>query len=178
MEIIKELFVHWKLDIWANVLELVGFIISIGSLIIALFVKSEITQLKQSYIFDKRINEHLKALNQYASDLNTFLNDYNLNKNLIRTEIGKCQSELEDLIWKLGRRKGLKIKSLSKFIKRRKNKPFINHVLTTTPISDYFSLPFTRFYQTTYNDIWIIYNDLREVITQVENFKKNKTKSL
>jgi hypothetical protein len=178
MEIIKELFVDWKLDTWANVLGILGFALTIGTIIIALYVKSEVAQIKQSYIFDKRINDHLKALNQYASDLNTFLNDYNLNKHLIRTEIGRCQSELEDLMWKLGNRKSWKTKTLIKFIKKRKNKPFINHVTTTTPILDYLTIPFTRFYRTTYDDTWIIYNNLREVITQVENFKKNKTKSL
>jgi len=178
MEILKELFIEWKLDTWANVLEVVGFILTIGSIVIALHVKSEVAQLKQSYIFDKRINDHLKALNQHASDLNTFLNDYNLNKHLIITEIGKCQSELEDLMWKLGNRKGWKTKTLIKFIKKRKNKPFINYVNSTSPILDYLTVPFTRLYRTTYNDTWIIYNNLREVITQVENLKKNKTKSL
>lgn len=178
MEIIKELFLEWKLDTWANVLEVVGFLLTIGSIIIALHVKSQVAQLKQSYIFDKRINEHLKALNQYASDLNTFLNDYNQNRHLIRTEIGKCQSELEDLNWKLGNRKGWKTKTLIKFIKKRKSKPFINYTATTYPILTYLAVPFTRLYRTTYDDTWKIYNNLREVITQVENFKKNKTKSL
>lgn len=178
MEIIKELFVEWKLETWANILEVAGFILTIGSILIALHVKSQVAQLKQSYIFDKRINDHLKALNQHASDLNTFLNDYNSNKHLIRTEIGKCQSELEDLIWKLGNRKSWKTKTLINFIKKRKNKPFTDYAISASPIKDYLTIPFTRLYRTTYNDTWKIYNNLREVITQVENLKKNKTKSL
>jgi hypothetical protein len=84
MELLKELFIEWKLDIWANVLEVVGFLFTVVSVLIALRVKSEVTQLKQSYIFDKRINEHLKALNHFATNLNTFLNDYNSNKHLIK----------------------------------------------------------------------------------------------
>jgi hypothetical protein len=178
METLYELFVKWQLDTWANVLEVVGFLFTIISLLVALRVKSEVTQLKQSYIFDKRIKDHLKALNQHASDLNTFLNNYNVNKHLIRTEIGKCQSELEDLLWKLGNRKGFKTRRLTRFIKGRKNKPFIDQVNNDSPISDYLKRPFTRLVQSTYNDTWVIYNDLREVITQVENFKKNKDKSL
>lgn len=178
METLKELFIEWKLETWANVLEIVGFVASIISVLIAFRVKSEVIQLKQSYIFDKRINDHLKALNQFASDLNTFLNNYNSNKHLIRTEIGRCQSELEDLTWKLGSSKSKKTKKLIELIKKRKEKPFIDYLPSQNPIMDYLKTPFTRIYQTTYNDTWKIYNNLREIITQVENFKKNKNKSL
>ncbi len=167
MELLKELFTEWKLDTWANVLEVVGFLFTVVSVLIALRVKSEVTQLKQSYIFDKRINEHLKALNQFASDLNTFLNDYNSNKHLIRTEIGRCQSELEDLKWKLGNNKSWKTRMLIRFIKNRKNKPLVNYTVPTNPILDYLKTPLTRMYKSTYDDIWKIYNNLREVITQV-----------
>ena len=94
---IKKLFTDWDLNTWANVLGIVGFGITILSLIVALVVKSELTKLKMSYIFDKRIKSHLKALTETTTTINQFLNDYVNNINPIKTELRKSISELQEV---------------------------------------------------------------------------------
>lgn len=178
IEILKELFVDWKLQTWAEILEIISAIVAITSLIISLYIKSDVTKLKTSYIFDKRIKDHLKELTQMASNLSIFLNDYDNNRDLIKTEIGRCQSELEDLKWKIGFRQNLKIRRLIIFIKGRKVKTFSKRILGQSEIYIFLMKPINRIYITTIDDIWIIYNQLHEVIRQVDNFKKNKNKSL
>tara|TARA_B110001469_G_scaffold127556_1_gene148967 strand:- start:8654 stop:8983 length:330 start_codon:yes stop_codon:yes gene_type:complete len=99
---IEKLFKNWELDTWANVLEIVGFIITIISLVVALFVNSELSKLKLSYIFDTRIKGQLKSLRNVAGNLNKLTNEYDVNRNEIKTELRKCTSELNDLKDKLG----------------------------------------------------------------------------
>lgn len=108
----EKLFVEGSLETWANVLEVVGFIFAVSSFIISLFIKSEINKLKTQYIFDKRIKEHIKNLQSLESKLSSCLNDYDNNKENIRTELTNCQSELEDLYIKLGFWQSLKSRRL------------------------------------------------------------------
>lgn len=175
---LEKLFTDWDLDTWANVLEVAGFIMATCAFIIGLFIKNEIVRLKTSYIFKARINEHIKQLSQSASDINNLLNDYDNNKSIIRTELSKCQSELEDLIPKLGYFQGQKSRNLVRFIESRKNKPFVNRDITMTPLKYFFSKYPNRIIKTTYDDTWIVYNKLMEVVRQIENIKKNRAKSV
>lgn len=178
-ELIKNLFTDWKLDTWANVLEIVGFGITIFSLVVALIVKSELTKLKMSYIFDKRIKSHLKNLTKTTTKINQFLNDYANNINSIKTELRKSISELEDMKSKLGFWESWKSKKLIYFIKRRLSKSFdYNEKVKKSPFWNYVSKHPIRLYKTTKNDVYLIHEKLHEVISQVENIKENKNKSL
>ena len=121
---LEKLFKNWELDTWANVLEIFGFIITIISLIVSLFVKSELSKLKLSYIFDTRIKGHLKAIRNVAGNLNKLTNDYDVNRDEIKTELRICISELNDLKDKLGYWEKKKSKRLISFINQRLEKPF------------------------------------------------------
>lgn len=175
---IEKLFTDWELDTWANVLEIVGFGITIISLIVALFVKSELTRLKLSYIFDNRIKEHSKSLKKTASALNRLYDEYDTNRDLIKTELRVCLSELQDLKSKLGFWKSLKSRFLIYFIKRRLTKPFEKKEQNENYLLDFLTKYPKRIYKTTYDDNWLIYSKLYGVIRQIENIKRNKDKSL
>lgn len=178
MDILHKLFWQWDLETWANVLEVVGFLFAIGTFMISLFLKSEINKLKTSYIFDKTIKNQIEKLKNSASLISQFLNDYDNNRHAIRSEFATCVSDLEDLIKKVGYRQGWKSKRLLSFIKSRRDKPFVPKITQAHPLLYYVSKYPKRIYQTTYDDIWIVYNSLIEVIRQMENIKINKAKSL
>jgi hypothetical protein len=176
--LIHKLFKEWDLETWANVLEVVGFTLALGTFFISLFLRSEINKLKASYIFDKTIKRQIEKLQASASQINQYLNDYDNNRHSIRTEFSNCIADLQDLEAKLGYWEGCKTRKLIRFIKRRRKRPL-------APKSHYSSLFYfyiikypNRFYQTTYDDVWIVYNGLHEVIRQMENIKLNKSKSL
>jgi len=177
-QITKELFTEWQLDTWANILEIVGFGITIISLIIALFVKSELTRLKLSYIFDNRIKDHSKALKKITSGLNRLFDEYDTNRDLIKSELSICVSELQDMRGKLGFWKGLKTRFLIFFIRRRLTKKFeLKKENENTFLAFILKYP-NRIYKTTYEDNWLIYCKLNAIIRQIDNIKKNKDKSL
>ncbi len=176
MSITNDKFLGWQLDTWANILEVIGFLMSIAGILISLFIKSEISRLKTSYIFEKRITAHIKKLESHAGQLNSFLNDYDANRSAIKTEISVCETELTDLLSKVGYLQGRKTRRLIRFIKRRKKRPFIAYSPGSSSALIYFSKHVTRIYETSYNDIWVIYNSLLEVITQMKNFKLNQAK--
>jgi hypothetical protein len=176
--LVEKLFKNWELDTWANVLELVGFGITIFSLIITVFVKSELTKLKLSYIFDNRIKQHTKLLKKSASKLNSFFDDYDNNRDSIKAEFNICISELEDLTTKLGFWQGLKCRYLIFRIKRRLARKFTTKSDDSNPLLEYLLKYPQRIYKTTYDDNWIIYCKLHGIIRQIENIKRNKEKSL
>jgi len=178
LDIYKKLFFKWDLETWANVLEIVGFCFSIGAFIIGLFIKSEINKLKTSYIFNKRIKKHIENLKNSASAINQYLNDYDNNRHTTRTEFANCVSELEDLITKLGFRQSLKSRKLLLFLKNRRSRPFDVKQVRNSSFLFYITKYPKRFYQTSYDDVWNVYDRLIEIIRQLENLKQNKDKSV
>ena len=175
---LKKLFIEWDLGTWADILGVTGFAFSMGTFILGLFIKSEINKLKTSYIFDKRIKKHIENLKKSASEFNQFLNDYDNNRHPIRTEFGNCLSELQDLTPKIGFRQGWKSRKLIFFLKCRRTKPFVVRE-TQTSAFWFWALRYPkRVYQTNYDDVWIVYDRLIEIIRQLENIKQNKDKSL
>jgi hypothetical protein len=175
--IFNKLFYDWNLETWANVLEVVGFAFAIFSFIIALIIKSEVKKLKTDLIFDKRIKKHTQNLENSASKINNYLNNYDENKKEIKTEFSICIAELQDLKNKLSFYESIKIRWLIRRLKNRRNCPLANRgVQSSTLIQSLKKYP-KRIYETNYEDVWIIYDRLLEVIRQMENIKENKNKS-
>ena len=142
------------------------------------YKRQEINKLKTSYIFDKRIKKHIDNLKKSASEINQFLNDYDNNRHNIRTEFANCISELQDLIPKIRYRQSLKSRRLISFMKSRRTRPFVVRLVQKSSFQFYITKYPRRLYQTTYDDVWIVYNGLIEIIRQLENIKQNKDKSL
>lgn len=176
--IIEKLFVCWDLETWANVLEVVGFMFALGAFLIGLFIKSEINKLKTNYIFDQRIKRHIKNLESSASELNQLLNEYERSFNAISTQFGLCISELEDLTPKISWVQGGKSRRLIRFLKSRRGKPFIPKRENSSPLIDFVLQYPRRMVQTEYDDVWLVYYQLMEIIRQMENLKLNKDKSI
>lgn len=166
----------WELiNKWSQLLTIIGFIITIISLIITVSIRSQVSKIRASYTFDKRVNEHIKQLNSIGSLLNDYFNDYNSSRNLIKFELGKCQSELEDIAIKLNFNQRKKVRRLISFIKKRKEKTFsLKESSLDASFLNLLKLKLRSSYETSYNDIWKIYRSIYEIITQIENIKKNK----
>ena len=110
--------------------------------------------------------------------INLQSNDYDVNRDEIKTELRICISELNDLKDKLGYWEKKKSKRLISFINQRLEKPFeIKKQDNNAFITFLKKYPY-RLFITTYDDVWEIYGRLYEIISQVENIKKNKEKSL
>jgi|SRR5215217_8112142 len=167
-------FISWDLDKWSQVTGVVGFIITIIGLFISLSIKSKLSALQFSYTFDKRINEHIRNLKNTSSQLNDYFNNYNTSTNLIKLEIGKCQSELEDIADKLSFKQSRKVKTLINLIGRKKDKNFSQQNASIKVLYWPFYIILNRFYPTSYEDVWRIYRLLQEVIVHIDNIKKNK----
>jgi hypothetical protein len=178
LELVSKLFVEWSLETWANVLEIVGFIVALSAFIISLVIKSEIGRLKTSYIFDKTIKRHIENLKASASTINQLLNDYDTNRSLIRTELGNCISELEDISQKVSFSQAGKCRRLVRFLKRRRTRQFVLRKIHTNILVQFIMKRPRRLIETSYDDVWEIYDRLIEVIRQMENIKLNKNKSL
>jgi len=160
---------------WSQLLTILGFVITIISLIVSLTIKSKVNQLRASYTFDKRIDTHIKQLKAIASTLNGYFNDYDSCTHLIKVELGKCQSELEDIATKLTSKQSRKIRKLIKYIRNKKNKRFsLRANDSNNSFWNGMILMFKNRYQTSYDDIWLIYSFIYEIIIQIENIKKNK----
>ena len=163
----------WELDTWANVLEVVGFVLSVLTFVVGLFLKSEIDKLRTAYLFDKTISKNIKRLQMSASALSVFFNNYDINRRDIKTELGICQAELEDVIIKLGFSQRLKVAKLKSFIASRRKKTFVKRGIGSSVFLSHLMKWPNRLYKTTYDDVWEIYDGLLEIIRHVENIKAN-----
>jgi hypothetical protein len=145
----------WELiNKWSQALTIVGFIITIISLIVTLSIKSQVSKIRASYTFDKRVNDHIKQLTSIGSLLNEYFNDYNSSRNLIKIELGKCQSELEDIAIKLNFKQRRKTRRLISFIKRKKRKFFSpQEACLDESFFNRLKLTLKSRYETSYNDL-------------------------
>ncbi len=178
IHICTKLFINWDLETWANVLEVIGFVFAILGFLLSLFIKSEIKKLKTDLIFNRRIKKHSTNLGNSASKLSTCLNDYENNFLEIKTELGICITELQDLKNKIGFRESVKIRKLIFFLKKRRLKPFAKREYNRSTIFQFLTKNGKRFYETSYEDIWEIYNRILEIIRQMENIRDNRNKSI
>ncbi len=174
-QIIKGLFVDWKLEIWAQVLEIIGASVGIISFIITLILRRDIKKLRVSYIFEKRITFHIKKLVASTNELNNLLNDYNNSTISIKVELARCQTELEDILSKLNTTQSNKVKRLIRLIKGKRNKGFL---LSTANEKNIFKNFFRKFSATNVDHIWKIYTDLHAVIRQLENIQQDKKSNI
>lgn len=181
METLKQLsidlFLEWKLDIWANILEVIGFLISIASILIGLRVKSLVTKLRTEHLFDKTVNKHIKKLETASSEINNLLNSYDINRQLIKVQFSICISELKDIIQKIPNHKR-KSKQVLSFLISRNKRTFAKHTPQMHAIIEFITKYPKRIYQTTEDDVWTAYRGLKEVIVQLENVKSNRRHSL
>jgi hypothetical protein len=166
----------WELiNKWASIITIVGFIITVISLIITLTIKSQVAKIRASYTFDKRINTHIKRLKEITTILNTYFDDYDKSRNLIKTQLGICQSELENIVIKLDKSQRAKITKLISFIKNHKKRSFsIKGAGSNTILKKLISFRLASLNETSDDDIWFIYISIHEIITQIENIKKDK----
>lgn len=177
-ETFELLFVEWDLGTWANVLEVVGFIIMLLTLAQAIRIKSEVNQLKMDYILRKRISDHLKKFRALATSLKDLLRNYETSIEPIKETLVMIQSELQSLHEKLDDKNAKKIKKLIDFISKRRacdfkqNRDQERYLILV--VKDIFPEPF----DTSYNDLWTIYLEVHGLINELDNLRIDKKKAL
>jgi hypothetical protein len=97
-----------------NVMSILGFFITV-------YVMIQIRQIKEYYTARIRLPELRNLLQQYASNLGGFLNDYSNNKNMIILEISKTEPVLQAIKKRLGWSERKRVKEAIKIINDHQN---------------------------------------------------------
>lgn len=162
------------INTYGSIASIVGLIISALAFWAADSARKAVKKIQDSFLFDKRIPQHLKVLNGKLSDLNSLLTDIDNNKNQITTLLAQVKSELQSLSEKTLNEKVLcKTNETIKAIDKVKNDKIYkegDQTVLKNRINHYCK----SFYLTSHKEIWKIYNDLNEIYTQVENLKLDK----
>ena len=162
------------INTYGSIASILGLIVSGLAFWAADGAHKAVKRVQDSFLFDKRIPQHLKYLNDKLSNLNGLLADIETNKNHITTLLSQVKSELQSLSEKtLNEKVLLKIKDTIKSIDKVKNDKIYkesDQTFLTNRISHFFK----SFYLTSHKDIWTIYNDLNEIYTQIDNLKLDK----
>jgi hypothetical protein len=177
MELINSLFIEWNQGTWANILEVIGFAITIITLVTALRVRSQVARLKLSYIFDQRIKDHISKLDRAATNLKDHLRDYVNSINDIREVLMSCEAELKSLSNKLDGHSAKKTHGLLSFVKSRHRQQFKAHTKKDSPLVFRFK-KIWPWSDTSYDDVWLIYFSIRGLVNELNNLKLDKNKSL
>lgn len=94
----------------ANWLEVIGFFITLGTLVVAWLIGSEIRKLKTTHLLDKTLPLHVKRLNALALALNTMAPNFQANERSIQTKLQELSAELNVIVKKLGWSEGWAIR--------------------------------------------------------------------
>jgi hypothetical protein len=178
MEILKGLFIDWKLDIWANVLEVIGFLVTVATIVISLRVKSEVAQLKLNYLFKARLPDHRTKLREKADSLKNHLRTYEDSIEEIKEVLVMIEAELQSLSEKLQGRELKTVKHLISFISMKRNNRFRvkrdDESKLIVFIKQYVPIPF----ETSCADGWAIYTEVSGVVERIGNLLTDRTTSL
>jgi|694.fasta_scaffold115160_2 hypothetical protein len=110
----------------ANWLEVIGFFITLGTLIAAWLIGSEIQKLKTSHLLDKTLPLHVKRLNAIATALNSMTLSYQGNERAIRSKLQELRAELTAIVNKLGWIEGWPVRMFLWDVRARCNGRLVN----------------------------------------------------
>ncbi len=91
------------LSVIGFVITLIGFPISVISLVITLYVYQSIENIKGQYVSKARVPDLLKNLNKHASKLSEYYGDFDNSKDAILLEIGNTEVALDFLKGKVSK---------------------------------------------------------------------------
>ena len=162
---------------WTDVAKIATPILTLISLLVSLILKRDVSNLRLALLFDKRMPNHIRSIDSVASELNQFLNDYDNNRGSIKTKLFECQPELEDAIPKLDFFQSWKLRMLVRRINNVKSSWLITDDELKIKEKNWNPKLFSMWGKKSKDDIWIIYNSLREVSVHLNNIVKNRQKS-
>ena len=162
------------LNLYGSVASLIGLIVSVFAYFAAVSAKKAAQKVQDSFLFDRRIPQHLKFLDEKISKYNELLSDINNNKNQIKTNLAQVKSELNSLLEKVANKSAVSIiqntiKSIDKISKQEIYKE--NDQIAIWNKIVYF---FKSFYLTSHSDLWKVYTNLNEIYTKIDNLKLDK----
>jgi len=86
-----------KVTFLANWLEVIGFIFSVATFFVVLFVDKKIVHFNKRHLLKTRIDEHIEDLKQISIKTTHLLTDDSQRKTLLRAEITKSENQLKSL---------------------------------------------------------------------------------
>jgi len=104
---------------WASI---VGLALSLLTLIVTLFIESKVRKINRRFLFYKRIEDLKQGLENNASNISDYLEDYSSSKENILIELSSCRALVTSILEKLPKDKRkdfLRLKSKLKNIERR-----------------------------------------------------------
>jgi hypothetical protein len=162
------------LNEWSSLLGIIGFIGSLITGIIGLMTRSEVSRLRRSVLFDKRIPVHIKELTQRSTNINRFLSGFAQHHRSVKNELEIILAELHDLEDKLPYFKRSKCRNLIFSIRYRRGLPFVNYQRPLNSMAYLWHRMTKGLFQTDEENIHQIYVELNGIIAYVENMHKNK----
>ncbi|MCU0447697.1 MAG: hypothetical protein MUE85_22580 [Microscillaceae bacterium] len=147
------------LSLVADILSIIGFIITLATFGIAIWASSEVNKLKMSHLFDKRMPNHLKRLNEISGNISNLVMSYdNAHSKKIQIEIISFIAELKSIIPKLPQQQKRRVKQAIKLVEK--------------------DLKSIKNSQTSLDIYWEIYNQFKEISIEIASFIEDKKKSL
>lgn len=162
----------------ANWLEIVGFIVTVVTLLYALVIGSEVSQLKSTFLLDGTLPLHARALEKHAQQLSRLMNRFVANKRPIQTELRKLQTELESLTRKLDYQDGWHFRRFLWFVRGRQGKEFRLAAPVKSLIIQRFTRQVRRLFVTTDEDVWEVHARVHAALRHVRNLMENRANTL
>lgn len=166
---------NWNdINTYGSLASLLGIIISFIAFLAADSAKKAARKIQDSFLFDKRIPQHLKVLDELLSKYNELLIDIDRNNSAIRTLHSQIKPELSNLSDKIKTKKALNlINTTIAMIDKKSKRPFFkeseSHSLWNKGVDLYKGI-----YLTPHKDIWRIYTSLNEIHWYVNNLKQDR----
>jgi len=153
------------LNIISNYCSVLGFIISLGTFVYAIFIEKRVRNFEKTVLFNTRIPILIDDLKRHTSELLRDLSTQNEKK--IKQSLNFCKTIVEVITPKLPNELSKSSAKVKKSLEKQyqstfqlKNKKITNRKFWITI--------------TTVDDLWTSYNDLNSLITKIDYLKEDK----
>lgn len=163
---------------YGSIASIVGILISALALSAANKAKTAARNIQVKFLFNKRIPQHLRKIDELLENYNTLLKNIHQNNNEIRTLHSLMKAELESLKEKSIRKDTHKLASnLIETINKKSHRSFFKETKSQRAhlkIMDYLK----GLYLTPHNTLWKVYDDLSEIHAHLNNLISDRKYSI
>ncbi len=160
------------LSLVADYLTIVGFIVSIGTLMFTIFINRKISRLREKILFDSRIPNLLEQLSKSNSNLLGIWQNFEQSKWKVKQDIKEQIVIIRSIHKKLGKSESGTLRKTLKQLELTKNSYLHNKDRQKKPLSAIFK----KKRMISKEDIWICYEDVSALITEINNLIEDRGK--